>query len=132
MPLQAGSTCVALAVSVGLAMQAAAEPPAHWPQFRGPNASGVAPDGMTLPTRFGPGTSPVVAGERVFLHVEHLPKPCLLAVDRRTGATVWKKDQLPMMDGYATPVVWSHDGTEDIVTLAPTRIVGHDPADGNE
>src|SRR5262249_44364630 len=28
-----------------------ARPDACWPQFRGPNASGVAPEGMTLPER---------------------------------------------------------------------------------
>lgn len=239
------SLCVTLVAVAALAAPARAQSPAHWPQFRGPNASGVAPEGMTLPTKFGPGdhvvwktplpvghsspcvwgdrifltgydkdvkkletlcldrtngqivwrqpapvekiervhqvnspavstpatdgervyvylgsfgllcydfagkelwkvplptpqtrfgtgTSPVVTGDRVLLHVEHLPKPYLLAVDRRTGATVWRKDRLPMADGYSTPVVWSHDGTEEIVTLAPSRIVGHDSADGSD
>jgi outer membrane protein assembly factor BamB len=27
---------------------------AHWPQFRGPNGSGVAPDDLPGPVRFGP------------------------------------------------------------------------------
>jgi outer membrane protein assembly factor BamB len=70
-------------------------------------------------TRFGTGTSPVVAGERVLLHVEHLPKPYLLAVDRRTGKTAWKAERPPGMDGYATPVLWAHNGAEEVVTLGP-------------
>ena len=51
-----------------------------WPQFRGPNASGIPPEGKKLPVHFGqeknvlwktpvlPGhSSPCVWGERIFL-----------------------------------------------------------------
>ena len=53
---------------------------ADWPQFRGPNASGLCPSCGRLPTEFGPKTnvlwktelpegksSPVLAGDRIFL-----------------------------------------------------------------
>jgi outer membrane protein assembly factor BamB len=84
-------------------------------------------------TRFGSGTSPVLAGDLLILHGEYPPKPFLLAVDRRTGATAWRKDlSLPMMEGYATPALWSHDGTDELVLHRPGRVVGHDPKDGTE
>lgn len=84
-------------------------------------------------TRFGTGTSPVLAGDRLILHAEYPPKPFLLAVDRRTGATVWKKDlPLPFMEGYATPVLWSHDGIEELVLHRPGRLSAYDPKDGAE
>src|SRR6476619_3863351 len=84
MPTATRSACL-LALVLGVVTflpRLAAEPPAgaHWAQFRGPNAAGVAPDGMKLPTRFGPDdhvawktplpgghSSPCVWGDRIFL-----------------------------------------------------------------
>jgi hypothetical protein len=53
---------------------------ADWPQFRGPNGSGLCPSCGQLPTEFGPQknvlwktelpvgkSSPVLAGDRIFL-----------------------------------------------------------------
>jgi hypothetical protein len=53
---------------------------ADWPQFRGPNATGLAPDGRKLPDKIGPAhnvvwkldlppghSSPVVHGDRLYL-----------------------------------------------------------------
>jgi outer membrane protein assembly factor BamB len=84
-------------------------------------------------TRFGSGTSPVLAGDLVLLHAEYAPKAFLLAVDRRTGTTAWKKEfPTGVMEGYATPAVWRHDGLDEVVLHRPGRIAGHDPADGAE
>jgi outer membrane protein assembly factor BamB len=84
-------------------------------------------------TRFGSGTSPVLAGDLVLLHAEYAPKAFLLAVDRRTGTTAWKKEfSTAVMEGYATPAVWRHDGLDEVVLHRPGRIAGHDPADGAE
>src|SRR5262245_6218220 len=38
----------------------------------------------------GTGASPVLAGKLLLLHREFNPEPCLMAVDRRTGAIAWK------------------------------------------
>ena len=67
------------------------------------------------PTPYGSGSSPIVAGEFVVLSCEFPPKPSLLAVDRRTGRVVWRHDCLPYLPGYATPVVWNNEGTEEVV-----------------
>jgi outer membrane protein assembly factor BamB len=69
-----------LSVSVGLLMLAVTSRAADWPQFRGPDSSGVAEDGK-LPLRWGPEagiawkvklpgygwSSPVVWGDKVFV-----------------------------------------------------------------
>ena len=60
-------------------LPALAAPPA-WPQFRGANCSGIAPDDRPMPVEFGPEknclwrtrlpaghSSPVVWGDRIFL-----------------------------------------------------------------
>src|SRR5436309_3228140 len=86
-----------LAVGLGAAV-VAAEPPA-WPQFRGPDGSGVAPAAAKPPTRIGPETnvkwkvavpaglsSPVIAGDRLFLTGFEGGKLFALAYRRSDGA----------------------------------------------
>src|SRR3981081_3792753 len=81
---------------------------AEWPQFRGPNSSGIG-DGKT-PIEFGPSqnvlwkapvgaglSSPIVAKGRVFL-TEFDPAAKQLAtlcIDQRTGKTLWRRTVAP-------------------------------------
>ena len=75
-----------------------------WPQFRGPNSSGLG--GGKPPVHFGPGqnvqwktavgsglSSPIIWAERVFL-TEFDPanqKLATVCIDRRTGKTLWRR-----------------------------------------
>jgi outer membrane protein assembly factor BamB len=92
-----------LAVGLGAAV-VAAEPPA-WPQFRGPDGSGVAPAAAKPPTRIGPETnvkwkvavpaglsSPVIAGDRLFLTGFEGGTLFALAYRRSDGALLWRKE----------------------------------------
>lgn len=82
---------------------AAGASPANWPQFRGPNGSGVADDARP-PVHFGPETNllwktavppglsaPVVWGDRVFLTALENNKLITLAYDARTGRELWRQ-----------------------------------------
>ncbi len=65
---------------------------------------------LSLPqSRFGSGTSPVLAGELVLLNREHRNSSFLLAVNRDTGEEVWRREHSSLLptrsQGYATPVV---------------------------
>ena len=75
-----------------------------WPQFRGPNSSGLG--GGKPPVHFGPGqnvlwktamgsglSSPIVWGERVFLTEfdQTSQKLATLCIDRRTGKILWRR-----------------------------------------
>jgi outer membrane protein assembly factor BamB len=77
---------------------------ADWPQFRGPNSSGVAED-KNLPVEFGPSTnvvwktalppghsSPAIAGSRIFLTAIEDDKLFTFAVDRATGRILWRRE----------------------------------------
>src|SRR5579859_3826214 len=104
---------------------------ADWPQFRGPNGSGVG-QAARLPAEFGPQknvvwktsipfghSSPVISGDLIFLTgVEDgvragagtdkdkwvdKGKLFTFAVDRRTGKIVWKHEApRPRIDQYQT------------------------------
>ncbi len=80
-------------------------PAADWPQFRGPNAAGVADD-SPLPERFGPDTnliwkietppghsSPIVVGDRVYLTAIRDKKILLtVALNRADGRSLWERE----------------------------------------
>ncbi|HEX4592026.1 MAG TPA: PQQ-binding-like beta-propeller repeat protein [Gemmataceae bacterium] len=83
-------------------------------------------------TRFGTGTSPVVVGDIVLLSVDYPPKPAMIALNRRTGETVWKKEHAAFMEGYATPVVWSHDGEDEVIVHGSSKISALSLKDGEE
>ena len=78
---------------------------ADWPQFRGPNGSGIATESIP-PIQFGPGknelwrlplqtghSSPVVSGETIFLTTfdPDLKQLSVVAIDRRRGAVRWER-----------------------------------------
>src|SRR5580658_6584563 len=77
---------------------------ANWPQFRGPNASGVAAAGAAPPVEFGKQhllwkqavpeghSSPAVWGERILLTAfdPASQKLELLCLSRKTGAIQWR------------------------------------------
>jgi outer membrane protein assembly factor BamB len=78
--------------------------PADWPQWRGPDLLGTSPerslavkwsltDGVVwkLELPAGGGATPIVSGDRVYLNVADGDAVHLWAVDRKTGAPLWKK-----------------------------------------
>jgi outer membrane protein assembly factor BamB len=77
-----------------------------WPQFRGPDASGIAAGSRPIPTEFGPSTnllwkatlpsghsSPAIWGDRIYLTSAETASKKLevLALDKSTGAIVWRQ-----------------------------------------
>ncbi|HBY60823.1 MAG TPA: hypothetical protein DEH78_13455 [Solibacterales bacterium] len=70
----------------------------HWPQFRGPQGSGVGSDKISLPSQFGPRQallwktdlpkghgSPCVWGDLLIVSRDYPPNPALFAIHRRTA-----------------------------------------------
>ncbi len=81
---------------------------------------------------FGSGTSPVVAGELVILNRQEPKDPFIVAVDRKTGKEVWKRQyQIPpgMATGYAsysTPLIVG----QQVVVHGMNRLEAFDLASG--
>ena len=85
----------------------ASESSAQWPQFRGPNGSGVD-SGSGYPVAFSPTSnviwktampygqsSPVVAGGRVYLTASDGGKLLTISLDAATGREVWRRELKP-------------------------------------
>lgn len=120
-----------------------------WLQFRGPNGTGVA-EGFGLPAEFGATknlvwktsvpfarSSPVVTADRVFLTAAEGDKLITLALDRKSGKLLWRRDvvrarHMPIYranDGASpTPV---SDGKNVFVFFAELGLISYGP-DGKE
>lgn len=81
---------------------------------------------------FGAGSSPILVDGRVLLSQDHDQESFLLALDARTGATVWKADRSEFLRGYCTPVVWDLPGGKQVVVAGTLRVAGYDFSTGKE
>lgn len=78
-------------------------------------------------TRYGWGTaaSPVVHGDRVYLLNDNDEQSYLLALDKRTGAVLWKVDR-DEGTNWATPYVWENEVRTEIVVPGTGRVRSYD------
>src|SRR5262249_48948452 len=77
---------------------------ADWPQFRGPNGSGLCLSCGQLPTEFGPQknalwktelpegkSSPILAADRIFLTASEGDDLITICLSRTTGQVQWRR-----------------------------------------
>jgi len=121
----------------------------EWLQFRGPNGTGVV-DGSALPAEFNTSknvvwktpvpfarSSPVVTSDRIFLTATETDKLVTLALDRKTGKLLWRRDvararYMPIYkanDGASPSPV--SDGKNVYVFFAELGLISYAP-DGKE
>lgn len=95
-----------------------------------------------LPCRHfrGPGSSPILWRDFLILTMDGFDVQYLCALDRKTGATVWKTDRsYPWgdLDGdlrkaYTTPLVAAHNGVEQLLSSSAKASYSYDPLTGKE
>jgi outer membrane protein assembly factor BamB len=83
-------------------------------------------------TEYGASSSPVLAGGNVIQLIDQDGGSHLVALDRRTGAVVWRVERPEMRRGFGTPIVWDHDGASDLVVPGTVWLKGLDPRTGSE
>ena len=107
-----------------------------WPRFRGPNGSGVS-EAKGVPVEFGPATnvrwkiavpfnrsSPIVAGDRIFLTATEGEKLITMSLDRSSGRTVWRRE----IDRPRTrPIFKSNDGASATPVTDGTNVYAFFP-----
>jgi outer membrane protein assembly factor BamB len=81
---------------------------------------------------FGAGSSPMIVGNYVILCQDHDLDSFLMAIDKKTGETVWKVDRSEFPRNYCTPILWENGGRKQIVIAATLRVVGYDLETGKE
>lgn len=97
----------------------------------------------------GAGSSPYVHGDRLYLHFDGADLQYVVALDKRTGETLWKTDRTVDFDdidpetgrpdregdwrkAYSTPIIHSVGGRELLISLGSMALYAYDPASGSE
>jgi outer membrane protein assembly factor BamB len=84
---------------------------------------------------FGTASSPVVHKGRVYQLHDNDGESFLVALDARTGREIWtvKRTDLDsiLKSGWATPLIWTHGGRTEIVTIGRGFAISYD-LDGKE
>ena len=104
--------------------------------------------GRTLWTRrdlncdhhMGPGSSPILLDKLLVLPVDGIDVQYLVALDKTTGKTVWKKDRSVdyskvhryCRKAFCTPTVIDSGGRRELVSPCSKAIIAYDPTQGDE
>ena len=88
----------------------------------------------------GPGSSPILHGDLLIVHFDGFDVQYAVALDKRTGRTVWRSDRAhdfgtddgDQKKGYATPVVIEAAGRAQLVSPAAKAVLSLDPLTGRE
>lgn len=97
---------------------------------------------------WGNGSAPVIYQDLCFLNFGPGETTYLLAVDKRTGKTVWKRDETTgykhprdgeqgqqgktFIGSWTTPVLMEVEGQNQLLMTWPKRLVAYDPKSGRE
>jgi outer membrane protein assembly factor BamB len=85
---------------------------------------------MRVAATFGEGSSPAVAGDAVVVNWDHEGDSFIIALDKKTGGTLWKKTR-DERTSWSTPLVVEHNGRHQVITSASGRIRSYDAATGD-
>jgi len=96
----------------------------------------------TLPLQHavGPGSSPLIHGERLILIQDGLERQYVTALDKRTGETMWETDRPPMdapsgdqKKAYCTPILATDsNGREQLLCMGSQWMVSYNLETGKE
>lgn len=78
---------------------------------------------------WGVGSSPVLYGDLLIVNAAHESNQ-LLALDRKTGKTVWSTSGFPA--SWNTPAIVKVDGHDELVVNSSGKLRAFDPKDGKE
>ena len=87
----------------------------------------------------GPGSSPVLCGDLLVLVRDGRDQQYLVALNKHTGETVWKRNRPPLdtpvpefRKAFSTPLVLELDGRKQLVSSGAQWLVAYEPETGNE
>jgi len=87
----------------------------------------------------GPGSSPVLWQDKLFIHCDGIDEQYLVALNKNTGEIAWKtkrsgelNDNPQLRKSYATPLVTEVNGETQLVSPAADWVYGYDLDSGKE
>jgi outer membrane protein assembly factor BamB len=85
-----------------------------------------------FPNEWGSGSSPVLYDDLLLLNIDSDGDDFLLAVDKRSGKTVWQAPRTNAPRAWPTPAVWRKPDGDEIVVSGSARASGYDARTGTE
>lgn len=79
---------------------------------------------------FGEGASPALAGNLLLIHWDHEDGSYIVALDKKTGKEVWRKDR-DEVSSWSTPLIVEVGGRQQAIVSATTRTRSYDVATGD-
>jgi outer membrane protein assembly factor BamB len=88
----------------------------------------------------GPGSSPLLDGDQLYLHFDGFDVQYVVALDKNTGKTIWKVDRDvdyetdngDVMKAFSTPTMIEVHGQKQLISSTSKAVIAYDPQDGNE
>ena len=88
----------------------------------------------------GPGSSPILYGELLIFHVDGADVQYVVALDKRSGETVWRTERSvdfervapDLRKAFSTPILINHGGREQLISTGANASMAYDPRDGRE
>jgi len=88
----------------------------------------------------GPASSPILHGERLYIHFDGFDHQYVVCLEKNSGKTVWKKDRSfdygtdngDRKKAYCTPQIIEAGGRLQLLSPAAVATVAYDPASGEE
>lgn len=81
---------------------------------------------------FGAGSSPVLVDDKIIISQDHDVNSFVMALDRHSGRTLWKKDRPEAVRSYSTPAVWDRGQNKELLVAGALRLTSYDVATGEE
>jgi outer membrane protein assembly factor BamB len=84
---------------------------------------------MQTRREFGEGASPALYGDRIVVNWDHEGQSFIVALDKRTGKELWRRER-DEVTSWATPLVVEHKGTIQVVTSGTNKVRSYDLTTG--
>jgi len=81
---------------------------------------------------YGTGSSPLLTGGKLIVSQDHDTGSFVMALDVRTGETLWRTSREEFPRSYASPILWDTDRAKQVVVPGTLRAVGYDLETGEE
>jgi outer membrane protein assembly factor BamB len=87
-----------------------------------------------------PGSSPIIVGNRLIVHLDGMDHQYVIALDKATGATVWRtprsvdysKNEPLARKAFSTPAVTGSGAAMQLISTGADATMGYDAATGRE
>lgn len=81
---------------------------------------------------FGAASSPILVDDKVILNQDHDINNFIMAMDQRTGQTLWKVAREDTTRSYSSPFILERNGSKQILIAGSLQLAAYDPKTGEK